>query len=261
MTALDRAFAKARAENRRALLPFLMSGYPSRERFRADLAEAARFADVLEVGVPFSDPLADGPVIQAAAAAALREGTTLARTLEDIATLPAGAPPVVLMLSCNQVLARGLGAFAAAAAAARVAALIVPDVPLEESAPLEDALTTRGLALVRMLAPTTPEARMGRICAGARGFLYAISVAGVTGTRDSLPPGVEDYIRLARRHAPVPLCLGFGISRPEQVRTLAPLADGFVVGSALIRLQQEGKPLSPLLGALRDATAIQGDRS
>lgn len=266
------AFDRARAAKRRALVPFLMSGYPTREGFRAALAEAAALADVIEVGVPFSDPLADGPVIQAAAAQALKQGTTLAQTLEDIVartlepqasargqapslTLRAQSgtlPPVVLMLSINQVLAGGAQNFAQRLRAAGVAGAIVPDLPHEEAGSLRAEFAAHGLELLNMLAPTTSPERTKAIAQSARGFLYLISSAGVTGTRDSFPPETLAYIKRARELSRAPVCVGFGISRPEHVKQLAD-ADGFIVGSALIKAQGEGRSIKEVLQPLRQS--------
>jgi len=244
------AFDRARTSRRRALVPFLMSGFPTREGFRAALAEAATLADVIEVGVPFSDPLADGPVIQAAAAQALKQGTTLAQTLEDVSSLK--GPPIVLMLSINQVLAGGAQSFAQRLKAAGVAGAIVPDLPFEEAGSLHAEFAAHGLELLNMLAPTTAPDRMKSIAQGARGFLYLISSAGVTGTRDSFPPETMAYIRRVKELSAAPVCVGFGISKPEHVKQLAD-ADGFIVGSALIKVQSEGRSIKEVLQPLRDA--------
>lgn len=246
-TTIQQAFDRARASKRRALVPFLMSCYPTREGFRAALAEAATLADVIEVGVPFSDPLADGPVIQAAAAQALKQGTTLAQTLEDVAA--AKGPPVVLMLSVNQVLAGGAQNFAQRLKAAGVAGAIVPDLPFEEAGSLRAEFAAHNLELISMLAPTTAPDRMKSIAQGARGFLYLISSAGVTGTRDTFPPETLAYIKRARELSRAPVCVGFGISKPEHVKQLAD-ADGFIVGSALIKAQGEGRSILDVLQPL-----------
>ena len=249
---LEAAFAAAHEQGRKALIPFLMSGHPTPDAFRANLREAARFADVIEVGVPFSDPLADGPVIQSAAAVALAHGTTLARTLHTIAE-SAVPVPVVLMLSVNQVLAHTPEGFARKAAHAGVCGAIIPDLPHEESAALRDVFTRQGLTLVPMLAPTTGPERMKAILAGATGFVYLISVAGVTGTRDSFPPATIAYVQQARKHAKVPLCVGFGISKPAHIHQLREHAEGFIVGSALLRAIDEGRSIESVLQPLREA--------
>ncbi|MBZ0135285.1 MAG: tryptophan synthase subunit alpha [Planctomycetes bacterium] len=253
---------KAFATDRKALMPFLMSGHPTPESFARNLREAAEYADVIEVGVPFSDPLADGPVIQAAAAQALSHRTTLRSTLEVLTARDDG-PPVVLMLSVNQVLAYGVAKFAASAKQAKVSGAIVPDLPFEESAQVREAFAHEQIALIPMLAPTTSDERKRAILGKARGFAYLISVAGVTGTRDSYPPETLAYIRSARELSPVPVCVGFGISKPQHIEQLRQSADGFIVGSALIRGIDEARSVADILKPLRRAcdTALTGNRS
>ncbi|MBK9974799.1 MAG: tryptophan synthase subunit alpha [Planctomycetes bacterium] len=247
---IEQAFEQAVAAKRRALVPFLMSGFPTRQGFSEALKEAATLADVIEVGVPFSDPLADGPVIQAAAAQALKQGTTLAQTLNDVAGLK--APPIVLMLSINQVLSGGAQNFASRIKAAGVAGAIVPDLPLEESGSLRSEFEAQGLTLLSMLAPTTAPQRMKTIAASAKGFLYLISSAGVTGTRETFPPETLAYVRRVKQLSRAPVCVGFGISKPEHVKQLAD-ADGFIVGSALIKAQSQGRSILEVLQPLSQA--------
>lgn len=251
---LETAFHTAREEGRKALIPFLMSGHPTPQAFAANLREAARFADVIEVGVPFSDPLADGPVIQSAASKALAHGTTLEQTLHTIAESTLHVP-VVLMLSVNQVLAHTPEGFARKAVAAGICGAIIPDLPHEESTGIREVFTRQGLTLVPMLAPTTGPERMKTILTGATGFVYLISVAGVTGTRDSFPPATLAYMQRAARHAKAPLCVGFGISLPSHLDQLREYADGFIVGSALIRAIDEGRSIQSVLQPLNAAAA------
>ncbi len=253
---LQDAFRIARDEGRKALLPFLMSGHPTPGTFVQNLRQAAAYADVIEVGVPFSDPLADGPVIQHAAEVALRNCTTLGSTLQALALREPG-PPVVLMLSINQVLARGMQRFVAQAAEAGVSGAIIPDLPFEEAADVRAQCKRHGLSLIAMLAPTTPPGRMADILRQAQGFAYLISVAGVTGTREGFAAETAEYIRDARKLSPVPVCVGFGISKPQHIHELSENADGFIVGSALIRGIDEGRSagdvLEPLHAACRHA--------
>lgn len=250
--ALTAAFERARSEGRKALLPFLMAGHPTPQAFAHNLAEAGEFADVIEVGVPFSDPLADGPVIQAAAATALKHGTTLSGTLDVLAQRKAG-PPLVLMLSVNQVLAGGLERFAQCAADAGVSGAIVPDLPFEEQHEARQVFTRQGLALVSMLAPTTRPGRAQAILRSAQGFAYLISVAGVTGAREGFAAETIEYIRRTAAQSPVPVCVGFGISRPQHIEQLREHADGFIVGSALIRGLEQGQSVAEVLKPLREA--------
>lgn len=249
---LSSTFARVNQESRKALLPFLMSGHPTPEAFAANLEAAAEFADVIEVGVPFSDPLADGPVIQSAAVQALKNGTTLAATFETLRARKAD-PPVVLMLSYNQVLAGGIKQFADRAIAANVSGAIIPDLPFDEQAELREVFIERGIALIAMLSPTTSESRMQQILASAQGFAYLISVAGVTGTRDGFGEETVEYIRRAKSISPVPLCVGFGISKAQHIEQLRDSADGFIVGSALIRGLEQGSSITEVLGPLRKA--------
>jgi tryptophan synthase alpha chain len=228
-------------QNPPAFMPYFPLGYPTPEA-SVDVIEAlARGgADLIEVGVPFSDPLADGPVVQQATQVALRQGMTVPRALEAIAELRrcGVSIPLVLMGYYNPWLAYGLRRLGADAAAAGVDGFIVPDLPPEEAGDFE-AVLPPALPLVRMLAPTTPPERARRVLAGARGFVYLVSVTGVTGARSELPPGLADFITRTRAAfapgAAVPLCVGFGISTPEQARAVGEAADGIIVGSACVR--------------------------
>lgn len=241
---IEAAFAAARAEGRAALMPYMMAGYPDRE---SSLAVATAYADagadLVELGVPFSDPLADGPTIHAAATAALEAGTTLEVALEVCESISARLP-VVLMAYANMVLAQGgPGEFARRAAAAGAAGAIVPDLPLEEAAEARMALGDAGLALVPLLAPTTPPERRARICAAAQGFVYLVSSVGTTGERSRLPAGLEELVAAAKADADVPVAVGFGIGTPEQAAQVGAVADGAIVGSRLVRAAGEaGSP-------------------
>lgn len=237
---LAAAFAAARDENRAALMPYMMAGYPDLE---TSLAVAAAYvesgADLIELGVPFSDPLADGPTIHAAATAALAGGATLETALEVCESVAARVP-VVLMAYANMVLAHG-GAdeFARRAAAAGAAGAIVPDMPLEEAAEVREALAAEGLAPVPLLAPTTPERRRAEICAVARGFVYVVSTVGTTGEREALPPGLAELVAATKEEAEVPVAVGFGIGTAAQAAQVGRLADGVIVGSRLVRAAGE----------------------
>ncbi|HTU94718.1 MAG TPA: tryptophan synthase subunit alpha [Solirubrobacteraceae bacterium] len=239
--AIAEAFARARANGRRAaLMPYLMGGYPDLETSRAiGLAYADAGADLVELGVPFSDPLADGPVIHAAGTVALRAGVTLPAVLE-IARDIAQRVPVVLMCYANPILTRGLDRFLDALVAARVSGLIVPDLPLEEATEIRTACRARGLALVPLVAPTTPAERLERIGAGASGFVYTVSVTGTTGERGEMAGGLSTVIARAAAHTTVPVAVGFGISTPEHAAAAARAgADGVIIGSRLVRAAGE----------------------
>jgi tryptophan synthase alpha chain len=233
---LGAAFGKAKAEGRTALVCYAMGGDPSLAATRElvlGLCEAG--ADVIELGIPFSDPIADGPILQLAAGRALAAGTTLAALIELANGLQGScAAPIVFMGYVNPILAYGLQRFAAAAARAGVCGAIVPDVPLEEAGPLREALSPHGLALIPLVAPTTTEARRHRIAEAAQGFLYAVSVTGVTGARNELPPELESRLVELRAICNAPVVAGFGIGRAEQAAALRGKADGVVVGSAIV---------------------------
>ncbi len=237
------AFAHARAEGRvAALMPYLMGGYPDLDGSRAiGLAYADAGADLVELGIPFSDPLADGPVIHAAATAALRSGATVPAVLE-VARAIAERVPVVVMCYVNPILARGVERFADQLVAASVSGVIVPDLPFEEASELRAACAARGLALVPLVAPTTPEDRLERIGAAASGFVYTVSVTGTTGERTGTDSGLSAVLARAAAHTTVPVAVGFGISTPEQAAAAAAAgADGVIVGSRLVRAAGEAQ--------------------
>jgi tryptophan synthase alpha chain len=245
--------------HRPAFMPYFPIGYPALG-VSIDVIEAlARGgADLIEVGVPFSDPLADGPVIQRATQIALQQGVTVAKCLAAVAELRRRGVtvPLLLMGYYNPLLAYGLARLAAAAGAAGASGFIVPDLPPEEAGDLE-AVLPDALPLVRMLAPTTPPARAARIAADARGFLYLVSVTGTTGARSELPPGLPDFIARVRRVAPaeLPLCVGFGIATPEQARAVGEYADGIIVGSACVKTV--GEAADPVAAAERFARGFK----
>lgn len=247
---LEATFAKLRAAKRKALVPFLVAGYPTRERFREILRTTAQFADVLEIGIPFSDPLADGPTIQAASSKALAQGVTLEGTFAELREYPKNGPPLVFMITYNQVLAARN--FIARCKERRISGLIVPDLPFEEAGELRAQCEKAGIALVNMIAPTTSESRARQIAASAQGFIYLISVAGTTGARGEFAPETLTYIQKTRALTDKPLCVGFGISKAAHIKQLRDHADGFIVGSALVNAidaQQEHTLLAELRAA------------
>jgi tryptophan synthase alpha chain len=230
------ADAFAEASGQAALMPYLMGGFPDLECSRAiGEAYADGGADLVELGVPFSDPLADGPVIQAAGTRALAAGATVDGVLDVCSTLSARVP-VVVMLYVNLVLARGVERFAAALADAGASGVIVPDLPLEEAPAMLAACDAAGVALVPLVAPTTPDSRLAAIGARARGFLYTVSVTGTTGERTAGAGAYGAIIGRAKAHTDVPVALGFGIGTPEQAaQAAAEGADGVIIGSRLVR--------------------------
>ena len=238
MSRLDDTFARLRARGERALMPYFTAGDPSLADTRRLVVEAARRgADVIELGVPFSDPLADGPVVQRAGTRALAAGTSVPRVLEAVAALRAEVDvPLVLMTYYNPMLAFGLKAFARTAVDAGVDGAIVVDMPPEESEPLEGEAAAAGLDLVYMAAPTSTPPRLRLIAKNSRGFIYVVSLTGVTGERQELPADMAAQIDAIRRVTTMPVCVGFGISTPAQVAAVGRLADGAVVGSAIVRL-------------------------
>jgi tryptophan synthase alpha chain len=253
------AAAFAGQDKRAALMPYLMGGFPDVETSRA-IGDACidAGADLLELGIPFSDPLADGPVIQAAGTHALSAGATPDLILGVCEALAARAP-IVLMTYVNIVLARGYERFADQAASAGAAGLIVPDVPLEESAELRAACDAHGLALVPLVAPTTPDERMARIGAQARGFVYTVSVVGTTGERAATD--ASGLLARVKASTDVPVALGFGISTAQQAaKAAADGADGVIVGSRLVRAAAESntpvQAVGTLVGELAEGLAL-----
>jgi tryptophan synthase alpha chain len=234
-----------------ALMPYLMGGYPDLATSREiGLAYADAGADLIELGSPFSDPLADGPVIHAAGTEALAAGATLEAVL-DVAGTIAERVPVVLMCYANPILARGLERFADALVGAGVSGLIVPDLPLEESRATREACAQRGLALVPLAAPTTPEDRLAEIGTGASGFLYTVALTGTTGERAAVDGGLDAVIARAAASTEVPVAVGFGIATPEQAAAAAAAgADGVIVGSRLVRAAGEAEEPVAAIGEL-----------
>ena len=230
-TRLEATFARLRARGEPALVIYFTAGDPSLADTRRLVIEAERRgADVVELGVPFSDPLADGPVIQRAAMRALAAGTTLPRLLETVATLRAEVSvPLVLLTYYNPVLAFGLRAFARAAVRAGVDGVIVADLPPEEADPLAAAAEAAGLDLIHLVAPTSTLPRVRLIARRSRGFIYVVSLRGVTGERQELPEDLAAQIQTLRRVTTKPICVGFGISTPAHVAAIGRLADGAIV--------------------------------
>jgi len=261
-TGLDRigaVFAAARQDGRAALMPYMMGVFPDRDGAREVAgAYAAAGADMVEVGVPFSDPRSDGPVIHAAATAALSKGADLESALEACEVLGEGVPSVA-MCYVNMILALGPRRFAGRLAAAGASGAIVPDLPLEESEEIGEALAAEALALVPLLAPTTPPQRRRRICDAARGFVYVVSVAGVTGERDEIPPHLAELVAAVKEEASVPVAVGFGIGTPQQAAAVGEFADGVIIGTRLVRTVAESDDTAA--GASAAATFIGEVRS
>ncbi|MEX2316631.1 MAG: tryptophan synthase subunit alpha [Pirellulales bacterium] len=244
-------FAKLRRENRKALMPFVTAGDPDLEFTAAVIKEVvSRGCHLCEVGIPYSDPIADGPVIQASYTRALQHKIKLADILTTLGGLaPDIAAPLVTMVSYAIVYRHGLEKYVGDVQSRGLAGLIVPDLPVEESAALAKICATRGVSLVQLVTPTTPRERQLRIAETSTGFLYYVSVAGITGERTALPPELVDNVGWLRSQTPLPICIGFGISTPEHVKLLAPVADGLIVGSAIVRriAAAAGKPRDTVL--------------
>ena len=257
MSRLEATFTRLRARGERALVAYLMAGDPSLAETRRLVVEAERRgADVIELGVPFSDPLADGPVIQRAGTRALAAGTSLARVLEMVSTLRAQVHvPLVVMTYYNPVLAFGLKSFARTAADAGADGVIVPDLPWEECEPLRAETEPAGLDMIQFVAPTSPPTRVKTIARLSRGFIYLVSLTGVTGARRELPKDLDAQIRTLRLVTTKPVCVGFGVSTPEQVAAVGQIADGVAVGSAIVRTIEEHTGTAALVDRVGDFIA------
>jgi len=257
---LEAMFAANRAAGRKALAPFVTAGDPDADTTVAVLEALDKAgASLCELGVPYSDPIADGPVIQASYTRALGRGLTLAGVFDAAKRASATCSmPILAMASYSLIFRRGIDRFVADAVAAGLAGFVVPDLPLEESDDLDTACRQAGLALVRLVTPTTPPERAESIARKSTGFLYCVSVAGVTGARTELPPGLVDRVKWLKTKTDVPILVGFGISSPEQVKAVAAVADGVIVGSALVRRIAEaaGRPRDQMLA---DVAAYTSD--
>ena len=239
-------FARLKAQGRAAFMPYMPVGYPSPELSPAifhALVEAG--ADLIEVGVPFSDPLADGPTIQAATQQALAQGVVPADAFALVRRLRAEGVtiPLILMGYVNPILAYGMARYVADAAASGADGFIVPDLPPDEADELEALAQEHGLAVIHLVAPTSTPERLALAASHSSGFLYLVSVTGITGARDTLPPHLAEFVARVREHTELPLAVGFGIGTPEQARAVAQLADGVVVGSALVKRAGSENPV------------------
>ena len=241
MSRIDAAFRELRAQGKTGLVTYVTAGDPDFERSRELLVRLDRAgADILEIGVPFSDPLADGPVIQRATERAIRSGTTLSSVLDMIADVrPLVNAPLVIFSYANPILRMGLGAFVARARDAGVDGVLTLDVPPEESGQIREALSRARIDTIFLLSPTTSVERIRRAAALGSGFLYGISRLGVTGVRDDVADSARELGERVRKETGMPFALGFGISRPEHVRAVAGCADAAVVGSALVQVIAE----------------------
>lgn len=255
---IQNTFTRLKSKNEAAMIPFVTAGDPSADfTEKLVVAMAQHGADIIEIGMPFSDPLADGPVIQAASLRALEAGMNTYNYLNLIQNIrkqlngSMAQIPLVFMGYYNTVYQYGLKAFAEDAVSAGLDGAIIPDLPIEEADEWIDTAGKAGLCTIFLAAPTTPLNRIGRIAKRSRGFLYYVSVTGITGARQELPAELAQNLALARKHVNLPVAVGFGISRPEQVAMLSQVADGVIVGSAIVRLIEqriaEGDSVSDLI--------------
>lgn len=246
------AITAANAAGDTALVPFVTAGYPDKDRFIDTLREVAAVGDVVELGVPFSDPMADGVTIQRSSHAAIAAGVSLRWILGELTAAGDVGAPLVLMSYLNPLLAYGYSRLAQDARTAGVCGLIVPDLPLEEGAELRSALDAEGLALIQLVTPATPEERMAHLCAASKGFVYAVTIKGITGGAQAIPPEVTDYLDRVRAAAgELPVCAGFGVRQAAQVKSLGAHADGVIVGSALVEELEAGRDPRAFLAGLR----------
>jgi tryptophan synthase alpha chain len=237
MNRLDSTFDRLRAKGEKALIAYIMAGDPSLQETEALVLELEKAgADVIELGVPFSDPIADGPVIQKAAERALRSGTSLRKILQTVKTIRTRTQiPLVLMAYYNTIHALGEAAFCRQAVEAGVDGLIVPDMPPEEAGPLEPAAAEAGLRVIFLLAPTSTSSRRAMVAKRSRGFLYYVSLTGITGAKLTDLEDVRRNVAKIRQVAEIPVAVGFGIATPQDAAQMAGIADGVIVGSAIVR--------------------------
>jgi tryptophan synthase alpha chain len=241
----------------KALIPYLTVGYPNLEAtLKAVPLLAENGADIIELGIPFSDPLADGATIQASSYQALQNGVNTRTCLETARKLrETTSVPLVFMTYFNPVLCYGLDKFCYDSVSAGIDGLIVPDMPPEEGVPLECAAGEQGLDLIYLLSPNSTTERIKMVAEKSRGFIYLVSVTGVTGVRNTLGTGLDDFVKRVRKSAKQPLCLGFGISTPEQAGQAARIVDGVIIGSRLIQLMKEDARMNSLQTFIREAKA------
>lgn len=248
---IEQAIRTRNSAGQTALVAYLTAGFPAREHFHQHLTAIAEYADIVEIGVPFTDPMADGVTIQRASFAALKSGVTLAWILDELEERAPHSTPLVLMSYLNPLLAFGLERLPRAAVRAGVAGFIVPDLPFEEGEEWRAALAAVGIALVQMVTPVTPPPRLGKLCAASHGFVYAVTMTGTTGRNVAVPDDVIQYLERVRGASEVPVCAGFGIRGAEQIERLRAHVDGVIVGSALVEVLERGADPGAFLLGLR----------
>jgi tryptophan synthase alpha chain len=238
-----------------AIVAFVTAGFPSRDSFRQHLTQVGNEADVVEIGVPFTDPMADGMTIQRSSREALRQGFTLRWLLDELTAMTRPKAPLLLMSYLNPLLAFGLQELAARAARAGVCGFIVPDLPFDESEEFRAALAPHGVALIQMVTPVTTPERRARLCAATQGFVYAVTMTGVTGRTAAVPAEVQSYLDAVRADSKLPVCAGFGIRSQAQVEQLRAHVAGVIVGSALVEVMENGQDAAQFLRSLRPSGA------
>jgi len=236
-----------------AIVAFVTAGYPLREKFREHLTQIGNEADVVEIGVPFTDPMADGMTIQRSSREALRQGVSLCWLLEELTAMQRPKAPLVLMSYLNPLLAFGFDKLASAAVKAGVCGFIIPDLPYDEGEDLRAALEPHGLALIQMVTPVTTPARMAKLCAASQGFVYAVTMTGTTGRTASVPAEVTRYLDDVTAASSIPVCAGFGIRSSQQVEQLTGHVSGVIVGSALVEVLESGQDPAAFLKSLRSS--------
>lgn len=246
------ALTAANDAGRPALVPFITAGYPEPSDFIFTLQAIASTGDVVELGIPFSDPMADGMTIQRSSFEALRKGVSLKWIFDQLDSVEGGIDaPLVMMSYLNPLLAFGYDALAERALAAGVCGFIVPDLPFEESAELRDALDAKGLGLIQLVTPATPDERLRTLCEASRGFVYAVTITGITGGGTGLPADLTDYLDKVSGMSSIPVCAGFGIREAKDVAAVGQHAAGAIVGSALVEVLERGDDPREFLGSLR----------
>jgi tryptophan synthase alpha chain len=274
MSSIDLLFQRLRAAGKKAFMPFITAGDPDLDFTEAVIQQLAGCGcELIELGIPYSDPIADGPVIQASYTRALQKHIQLDDILARIKKITRAAgcqpdsrtgcqpvqriPPIVTMISYAIVYRHGLERYVAEVQASGVAGAIVPDLPVEEAGPLADICRRADFSLIQLVAPNTPRERVKHILDQSSGFIYYVSITGITGERDALPQEILDNVGWLRKQTPLPVCIGFGISRPEHVRMLAPAVDGLIVGSAIVRRMAEAlvKPRPQVLDEIAQYVA------
>jgi tryptophan synthase alpha chain len=236
-----------------AIVAFITAGYPRRDRFREHLTQIGNAADVVEIGVPFTDPMADGVTIQRSSREALAQGFTLRWLLQELSAMQRPKAPLILMSYLNPLMSYGFEKLAADAAKAGVCGFIVPDLPYDEGDEFRRALEAQGLGVIQMVTPVTTPERMARLCAASQGFVYAVTMTGTTGRNASVPGEVARYLDAVTATAKIPVCAGFGIRSREQVKQLEGHVAGVIVGSALVEVLESGKDPAEFLNSLRPA--------